>query len=122
MAKEGETVEPGVTIAIISKSGEGIEQAAPSEKASTQPEPKQSESAEKQVPKAEPAPVKEILPKSRAPSSQPPPKHVATEPILPPKDRERRVPMTRLRKRVAIRLKDSQNTFALLTTFNEVDM
>lgn len=30
--------------------------------------------------------------------------------------------MTRLRKRVAQRLKDSQNTFALLTTFNEVDM
>ncbi|CAB4304654.1 unnamed protein product [Prunus armeniaca] len=33
-----------------------------------------------------------------------------------------KVPMTRLRKRVATRLKDSQNTFALLTTFNEVDM
>jgi len=32
------------------------------------------------------------------------------------------VPMTRLRRRVAQRLKDSQNTFALLTTFNEVDM
>lgn len=30
--------------------------------------------------------------------------------------------MTRLRKRVATRLKDSQNTFAMLTTFNEVDM
>jgi pyruvate/2-oxoglutarate dehydrogenase complex dihydrolipoamide acyltransferase (E2) component len=32
------------------------------------------------------------------------------------------IPMTRLRKRVATRLKDSQNTFALLTTFNEIDM
>lgn len=30
--------------------------------------------------------------------------------------------MPRLRKRVATRLKDSQNTFAMLTTFNEVDM
>lgn len=30
--------------------------------------------------------------------------------------------MTRLRKRVATRLKDAQNTFAMLTTFNEVDM
>ncbi|KAH7415714.1 hypothetical protein KP509_14G057600 [Ceratopteris richardii] len=46
----------------------------------------------------------------------------ASEPQLPPKDKERRVPMTRLRKRVATRLKDSQNTFALLTTFNEIDM
>ena len=36
VAKEGETVEPGVKIAIISKSGEGVEQAAPSEKASSQ--------------------------------------------------------------------------------------
>jgi 2-oxoglutarate dehydrogenase E2 component (dihydrolipoamide succinyltransferase) len=41
---------------------------------------------------------------------------------LPPKSGERRIPMTRLRKRVATRLKDSQNTFALLTTFNEIDM
>ena len=29
--------------------------------------------------------------------------------------------MTRLWKRVATRLKDSQNTFVLLTIFNEVD-
>ena len=33
-----------------------------------------------------------------------------------------RVPMSRLRQRVAQRLKDAQNTYALLTTFNEVDM
>jgi 2-oxoglutarate dehydrogenase E2 component (dihydrolipoamide succinyltransferase) len=37
-------------------------------------------------------------------------------------DREERVPMTRLRKTVALRLKESQNTAAQLTTFNEVDM
>ena len=30
--------------------------------------------------------------------------------------------MTRLRARVAERLKGAQNTFAMLTTFNEVDM
>ncbi|MCP4127021.1 MAG: 2-oxoglutarate dehydrogenase complex dihydrolipoyllysine-residue succinyltransferase [Gammaproteobacteria bacterium] len=36
--------------------------------------------------------------------------------------REERVRMTRLRKRVAERLKDAQNTAAMLTTFNEVDM
>ncbi len=35
---------------------------------------------------------------------------------------ETRVPMTRLRKTIATRLKDSQNTAAILTTFNEVDM
>jgi len=37
-------------------------------------------------------------------------------------DREERVPMTRLRKTIALRLKESQNTAAQLTTFNEVDM
>ena len=37
-------------------------------------------------------------------------------------DREERVRMTRLRKTIANRLKDAQNTAAMLTTFNEVDM
>lgn len=36
--------------------------------------------------------------------------------------REERVKMTRLRKRIAERLKDAQNTAAMLTTYNEVDM
>lgn len=36
--------------------------------------------------------------------------------------REERVRMTRLRKTIATRLKDAQNTAAMLTTFNEVDM
>ena len=36
--------------------------------------------------------------------------------------REEKVPMTRLRKTIALRLKESQNTAAMLTTFNEVDM
>ena len=45
-------------------------------------------------------------------------------PVAPRQDhpREERVPMTRLRKVVARRLKDAQNTAAMLTTFNEVDM
>jgi len=37
-------------------------------------------------------------------------------------DREERVRMTRLRRTIATRLKEAQNTAALLTTFNEVDM
>ncbi|KAM3745014.1 hypothetical protein ACB098_06G094300 [Castanea mollissima] len=127
VAKEGDTVEPGTKIAFISKSGEGVTQ-APSENAAAQPPPpEQKESVEKQIPKAETAPVKEKIkepPPSqpKAKGTSPPPKATASEPQLPPKDRERRVPMTRLRKRVATRLKDSQNTFALLSTFNEVDM
>jgi 2-oxoglutarate dehydrogenase E2 component (dihydrolipoamide succinyltransferase) len=36
--------------------------------------------------------------------------------------REQRVKMTRLRRTIAARLKEAQNTAAMLTTFNEVDM
>ena len=36
--------------------------------------------------------------------------------------RTRRVPMSRLRRRMAERLKEAQNTAAMLTTYNEVDM
>ncbi len=39
-----------------------------------------------------------------------------------PDAREERVRMTRLRRTIAQRLKDAQNTAAILTTFNEVDM
>jgi 2-oxoglutarate dehydrogenase E2 component (dihydrolipoamide succinyltransferase) len=43
---------------------------------------------------------------------------------VPPDDaaREERVKMTRLRQTIARRLKEAQNTAAMLTTFNEVDM
>jgi 2-oxoglutarate dehydrogenase E2 component (dihydrolipoamide succinyltransferase) len=40
----------------------------------------------------------------------------------PPHEREERVRMTRLRQTIARRLKEAQNTAAMLTTFNEVDM
>ncbi|HEY1613613.1 MAG TPA: 2-oxoglutarate dehydrogenase complex dihydrolipoyllysine-residue succinyltransferase [Rhizomicrobium sp.] len=48
-------------------------------------------------------------------------------PVAPPgpranAEREERVPMSRLRRTIALRLKESQNTAAQLTTFNEVDM
>jgi 2-oxoglutarate dehydrogenase E2 component (dihydrolipoamide succinyltransferase) len=120
LVNEGDTVEPGTKVAIISKSEDTASQVTPSQKIPETTDTKPSPPAEdKQKPRVESAPVAE---KPKAPSSPPPPKQSAKEPQLPPKERERRVPMTRLRKRVATRLKDSQNTFALLTTFNEVDM
>ncbi|MEK9677420.1 MAG: 2-oxoglutarate dehydrogenase complex dihydrolipoyllysine-residue succinyltransferase [Rhodospirillaceae bacterium] len=47
---------------------------------------------------------------------------VAQIPSKPVGPREERVKMTRLRQRIAQRLKDAQNTAAMLTTFNEIDM
>jgi 2-oxoglutarate dehydrogenase E2 component (dihydrolipoamide succinyltransferase) len=46
----------------------------------------------------------------------------AAKPVVSDDRGEERVPMTRLRKRIAERLKEAQNTAAMLTTFNEVDM
>ncbi|MGI4977314.1 MAG: 2-oxoglutarate dehydrogenase complex dihydrolipoyllysine-residue succinyltransferase [Janthinobacterium lividum] len=53
-----------------------------------------------------------------------PAKPAAAAPKAPrePDVREERVKMTRLRKTIANRLKEAQNTAAMLTTFNEVDM
>lgn len=117
-ASEGDTVTPGTKIAVIVKSD------APA--SDTHVAPSEEKSEKESTPKApvEEKPVKAEPPKVEKPKpvATPPPKTSPTEPQLPPKDRERRVPMPRLRKRVATRLKDSQNTFALLTTFNEVDM
>jgi 2-oxoglutarate dehydrogenase E2 component (dihydrolipoamide succinyltransferase) len=79
------------------------------------------------------APADEPAPAPRAPpASSPPARGLAPMPVpthqfrLPsaPNDaaREERVRMTRLRQTIAQRLKDAQNTAAILTTFNDVDM
>lgn len=60
--------------------------------------------------------------KSEAPAATPAPTAApATAPSTGGR-KEERVRMTRLRQTVARRLKDAQNTAALLTTFNDVDM
>jgi len=58
-----------------------------------------------------------------APATRPAPAPAPHAPV-PADDaaREERVKMTRLRQTIARRLKDSQNTAAMLTTYNEVDM
>jgi len=56
-------------------------------------------------------------PAARAPAAPPAPSGPR-----PNADREERVRMTRLRRTIAARLKEAQNTAAMLTTFNEVDM
>ena len=60
-----------------------------------------------------------------APAPTPPPEPAAIPrgPVLAEDAaREERVKMTRLRATIARRLKDAQNTAAMLTTYNEVDM
>lgn len=68
----------------------------------------------------------DVVAAASAKSSAPAPAAAAPAPIAAPATtggrKEERVRMTRLRQTVARRLKDAQNTAALLTTFNDVDM
>jgi 2-oxoglutarate dehydrogenase E2 component (dihydrolipoamide succinyltransferase) len=57
-----------------------------------------------------------------APAASTPAPAAASYPTRPAGPREEKVRMSRLRKMVASRLKEAQNTAAMLTTFNEVDM
>lgn len=76
------------------------------------------------------APAKEAAPEAREASPAAAAPLAADGPVpVPPQKQinlsesgERRVKMTRMRKRIADRLKEAQNTAAMLTTFNEVDM
>ena len=63
---------------------------------------------------AAPPPVAAPAPAPAAPAAPRAPR--------PDHPREERVRMSRLRRRIAERLKDAQNTAAMLTTFNEADM
>ena len=73
------------------------------------------------APAQAPAPVQAPTP---APIPAPAPAPVPAARTTTPDDsaREERVRMTKLRQTIARRLKDAQNTAAMLTTFNEVDM
>mmetsp|Transcript_25781 Transcript_25781/g.36685 ORF Transcript_25781/g.36685 Transcript_25781/m.36685 type:complete len:377 (+) Transcript_25781:168-1298(+) len=101
--------------------------AAPTTKAtSSTPPPPTPEEAPKQAAVKTPAPQAAAPP---PPPSQPPSAPKAPPAIAPPSQpaflgsrTERRTKMSRMRQRVAARLKDAQNTAAMLTTFQECDM
>jgi len=76
-------------------------------------------------PTAKPAPAPAAAPAPAPAAAAPAPAPVAAPRAPVAADdasREERVKMTRLRQTIARRLKDAQNTAAMLTTFNEVDM
>ncbi|EHH67738.1 dihydrolipoyllysine-residue succinyltransferase [Gluconobacter morbifer] len=76
----------------------------------------------REAPKAAPAPSQAPIPPSAAPVSRPVPPRSPASPPTGTDQRERRVPMSRLRQTIARNLKSAQNTAAILTTFNEIDM
>ena len=70
------------------------------------------------------APAAPSQPQARAPSASPPapPETARRAPASTGERLEERVKMTRVRQTIARRLKEAQNTAAMLTTFNDVDM
>lgn len=71
---------------------------------------------------APPPPKKEVPPPSPAKKESPASANVVTQELFLGTRGERRTKMSRMRQRVAARLKDAQNTAAMLTTFQECDM
>ncbi len=103
VVSEGDTVEVGALLAIINAGEKQIEKSKPSKKI-TEPE------------KTEHKPVVELAKKQDTNINQIISKNQNN------KNLEERVPMSRLRQAIARRLKEAQNTAAMLTTYNEVDM
>ncbi|KAB5542396.1 hypothetical protein GE09DRAFT_1191761 [Coniochaeta sp. 2T2.1] len=131
LANEEDTVTVGQDLVRIetgaAPEGGNKEAAKPTPKEEEKKEEKKSEPESKPEPKKEeskPAPQKSES--SSKPTSKPEQPKKTAEPTPATNGlgnrEERRVKMNRMRLRIAERLKQSQNTAASLTTFNEVDM
>jgi len=124
LVEEGQTVNPGIPVYVIA-AGEGSGTVA----VKADPVEEKVEAPAAAAPAAAaPAPVASSL--GAAPKVET--KKVEQKAVINPLEdevfsqaglrSENRVKMTRMRQRISQRLKDSQNTAALLTTFNEIDM
>ncbi|KAI9040516.1 putative dihydrolipoamide succinyltransferase [Aspergillus affinis] len=103
------------------KDGSSQEKKEPAaEKPKAPAEPAQETKSTKPSSEKPAAPASESNKKPASEASQPPSSEAAKS--SPSGREERRVKMNRMRLRIAERLKQSQNTAASLTTFNEVDM
>ncbi|ORZ12361.1 dihydrolipoyllysine-residue succinyltransferase E2 component [Absidia repens] len=97
---------------------------APKKEESKQEEPKQEEAAAPapEAPKQQEAPKQESKPAPAAAAPAAAPKQEEAPAKVYGNRNETRVKMNRMRLRIAERLKQSQDTAASLTTFNEIDM
>ena len=151
-AKQGATVAPGALLGQIKDGAGGAKPAAPAAKSAEAPKPAATPTAKAAMPPppsvrkmaaesgVDPAQVvgsgmrgqvtkgDMMAAIERAAAAPTPVASTAAQVQMrapsPPDDaaREERVHITRLRQTIARRLKDAQNTAAMLTTFNEVDM
>ena len=126
LVEDGATVQPGKPVLKVRVGAGG---AAPKK---TESKPKEeapraaapSPSSAQEVPKtAPPPPQRPSAPLSSTPiDSIKAPASSGELGVTPGARKENRVKMNRMRLRIAQRLKDAQTTYAMLTTFNEIDM
>jgi 2-oxoglutarate dehydrogenase E2 component (dihydrolipoamide succinyltransferase) len=141
LAPEGTTVDAKARLAIVAEGAVGAAPAAPAAKVEApKPAPaakdvENAPAAKKAMAEAGLSPdqvqgsgrdgrvMKEDVTRAVSAAATPAPAAIPRAPV-PADDaaREERVKMTRLRATIARRLKDAQNTAAMLTTYNEVDM
>src|SRR6056297_1205075 len=147
LAQEGDTVQAGGKLAILSGAADGTiepqKRPEPADEASDD-KPAASGKDVEDAPSAKKAMAEKGLSRDQvqgsgrdgrvmkddvakaaaaASAASPAPAKAARGPVSAEDEgREERVKMTRLRQTIAKRLKDSQNTAAMLTTYNEVDM
>ncbi|XP_016987952.2 dihydrolipoyllysine-residue succinyltransferase component of 2-oxoglutarate dehydrogenase complex, mitochondrial [Drosophila rhopaloa] len=142
LVKDGDTVKPGQALFKIKPGAAPAKAAAPAAAAPAPAAPKAAPAPAAAAPKAAPAPAAAAAAKPPPPppkaAARPPPaapvaalKPAVAQVKVPPADgsrqilgtrSEQRVKMNRMRLKIAARLKDAQNTCAMLTTFNEIDM
>ncbi|KAI0211472.1 Dihydrolipoyllysine-residue succinyltransferase component of 2-oxoglutarate dehydrogenase complex, mitochondrial [Lamellibrachia satsuma] len=134
LAEDGATVQAGQDIyklRVTDAAPAGSETPAKSADAPPPPPPAAAEPAPPPPPAAAapsaPGPIPTapppVPPLPAAPMTSKPTSSVKVMPAMPTGVRsEHRVKMTRIRQRIAQRLKEAQSTCAMLTTFNEIDM
>ena len=134
LANEEDTVTVGQDLFRFAPGEAGASSSAPSEAPPPQAEKDSGESkaptkqeqspppasAPSPAPKAEAKETSKPAPAPKAPKEESKP--ASTPAIAGGSRNENRVKMSRMRLRIAERLKESQNTAAFLTTFNEIDM
>lgn len=117
--KPGETVPVGAKLALVRKGAAAASTGAAAAPAKPAEAPKKEAAVAAKPAETPKRDASAAAKPAESPKAAP---AAAAGPVMRPGELERRVPMTRMRKRIAERLKESQNAAALLTTFNEADM
>lgn len=134
LVEDGSTVKPGQQIVKIKLGASaGGQSSKPKESSQTDSEPKPAAPEPQQTTSEQPISKPPVPPKPSSPAETKDVSKMTPKPITTATDSdvsqkvigsrtESRVKINRMRNRIAQRLKDAQNTYAMLTTFNEIDM